>query len=309
MPRGPSRARRLVAWPRFARGLARAASKAYGFLASRFARFLGNHNHARDAANGEAPRLPLTVGVLDRHLLRQCIAYFVLVVIAVCALWVAVNLSENLEDIRRNAVPLIVVVLYYVFSVPQILHDILPLAFLIAFLATATVLERHNETTALKAAGISLSRVALPLLLLGLASGVGLFFLDDYVMQRAERSKQKLEDVIKGRKVARSYRATDRPFVFLPDGRTLVNFLQFDPDTSTLVRPSVYVFDDRFNLRTRYMARRATYRGGRWVADDAWSRTFMADAMPEFVRHKAPWSSRSPYPRSTSDASTGGRSR
>jgi LPS export ABC transporter permease LptG/LPS export ABC transporter permease LptF len=278
----------LVAWPRFARGLTRAAAKTYGFLASKFASLLGNRNHTRDAANGEPPRLPLTVGVLDRHLLRQCISYFVLVVIAVCALWVAVNLSENLEDIRRNAVPLIVVVLYYAFSVPQIIHDTLPLAFLIAFLATATVLERHNETTAFKAAGISLSRVALPLLLLGLATGVGLYFMDDYVTQRAERSKQKLEDVIKGRKVARSYRATDRPFVFLPDGRTLVNFLEFDPDTGTLVRPSVYVFDDRFNLRTRFMARRATYRGGRWVADDAWSRAFMADAMPEFIRHKAP---------------------
>jgi lipopolysaccharide export LptBFGC system permease protein LptF len=94
--------------------------------------------------------------------------------------------------------------------------------------------------------------------------------------------------VIKGRKVARSYRATDRPFVFLPDGRTLVNFLEFDPDSNTLVRPSVYVFDARFNLRTRYMARRATYKDGHWVAENAWSRTFMADATPEFVRHKAP---------------------
>jgi lipopolysaccharide export system permease protein len=158
------------------------------------------------------------------------------------------------------------------------------------------VLERHNETTAFKAAGISLSRVALPLLLLGLATGVGLFFLDDYVTQRAERSKQKLDDVIKGRKVARSYRATDRPFVFLPDGRTLVNFLEFDPDTSTLVRPSVYVFDNRFNLRTRFMARRASYRGGRWIAEDAWSRTFMADAMPEFIRHKAPMELPLPVP-------------
>jgi LPS export ABC transporter permease LptG len=277
----------LVAWPRFVRGLARAAAKPYGFLASRFASLLGNRNHARDTADDEPPRLPLTVGVLDRHLLRQCIAFFVLVVIAVCALWVAVNLSENLEDIRRNAVPLIVVVLYYAFSLPQIVHDTLPLAFLIAFLATATVLERHNETTAFKAAGISLSRVALPLLLLGLATGAGLFLLDDYVTQRAERSKQKLDDVIKGRKVARSYRAT-APVRFLPDGRTLVNFLEFDPDTTTLVRPSVYVFDDRFNLRKRFMARRASYRGGRWIAEDAWSRTFMADAMPEFIRHKAP---------------------
>ena len=278
----------LFVWPRFLRGLAHAVARAFRYLGAGLARLVGNRNHARDGVNGEAPRLPLTVGVLDRHLLRQCLGFFVLVVIAVCALWVAINLSENLEDIRRNAVPLVVVVSFYAFSVPQIVHDTLPIAFLIAFLATATVLERHNETIAFKAAGISLSRVALPLLLLGIVTGAGLFFLDDNVTQRAERSKQKLEDAIKGRKVARSYRATDRPFVFLPDGRTLVNFLEFDPDTNTLVRPSVYVFDDRFNLRTRYMARRATYKEGHWVAEDAWSRTFMADATPEFIRPKGP---------------------
>jgi len=235
-------------------------------------------------ANGT--RFPAPLGVMDRYLLRQCLSFFGLVVLAVCAIWIAVNLSESLEDIRRNAVPLMVVASYYVLSLPQIVHDTLPLAFLIAFLATATVLERRNETTAFKAAGISVSRVALPLLLLGLVSGLGLFLLDDNITQRAERSKQVLDDIIKGRQVARSYRATDRPFVFLPDGRTLVNFLEFDPDTNTLVRPSVYVFDARFNLRSRYMAKRATYRSGHWQAEGAWSRTFMADANPEFVTYK-----------------------
>ncbi|TAM55409.1 MAG: LPS export ABC transporter permease LptG [Acidobacteria bacterium] len=250
--------------------------------------WFGKRDEAAGAAEAAPVRVPGTLGIVDRYLLRQCLSFFALVVVAVCALWVAVDLSGNLEDIRRHAVPLVTVASYYLFSIPQILHDTLPLAFLIAFLATATMLERRNETTAFKAAGISLSRVALPLLLLGAASGVGLFFLDDHVTQRAERSKQQLEDVLRGRKVARSYRATDRPYVFLPDGRTLVNFLEFDPDTNTLIRPSVFVFDQRFNLRTRYMAKRATFVNGKWRAEGAWSRTFMADATPEFVSYPGP---------------------
>jgi LPS export ABC transporter permease LptG/LPS export ABC transporter permease LptF len=280
---------KVLAWPRLLRAAGRAVTGFGRLLAAGAVRLAGNRSHLPAEVEGEAaPRFPLTLGVLDRHLLRQCLGFFFLVLMAVCALWIAVNLSENLEDIRRNTVPLVAVVSYYALSLPQILHDTLPLAFLISFLATATVLERHNETTAFKAAGISLTRVAMPLLLLGLVTGAALFLMDDHVTQRAERSKQQLEDVIKGRKVARSYRATDRPFVFLPDGRTLVNFLEFDPDTNTLVRPSVFVFDSRFNLRTRYMAKRATYRNGHWVAEGAWSRTFLADATPEFVRHKGP---------------------
>jgi lipopolysaccharide export system permease protein len=224
------------------------------------------------------------LGIVDRHLVSECLRFFALVLTAVCALYIAVNLSENLDEIQRHAVPFLVVVSYYLFSLPQILHDVLPLGFVIAFLGTAAILERHNETTALKAAGVSLTRAAAPLLLLGAVLGLTLFVLDESVVQRANRASQRLEDIIKGRKVARSYRSTDRLWLFLPDGRTLVNFLQFDPDTDTLVRPSIYIFDDEMNLRARYMADRATYHDGHWRASGtSWSRTFLAGGSPEFV--------------------------
>ena len=234
----------------------------------------------------ESPRkrvlIPTFLGILDRNLLGQCLSYFALVVVAISAIYIAVNLSENVDEIQRNQISLLVVASYYLYSMPQILHDILPLTFVIAFLGTAVLLERHNETTALKAAGVSLTRVAAPLFVLGGVVALALFTLDEAVVHRANRNAQRLEDIIKGRKVARSYRATDRLWLFLPDGRTLVNFLQFDPDTDTLVRPSVYVFDDRLHLRERYMAQTCTFDAGRWRAEGAWKRTFIAGGNPEY---------------------------
>jgi LPS export ABC transporter permease LptG/LPS export ABC transporter permease LptF len=237
-----------------------------------------------DATTSYGPPL---VGTVDRYLLRQCVSLFVLVIIAISAIYVIVNLSEDIEDIQKHAVPLTVVASHYFLMLPQIFHDILPISFLIAFLGTAAVLERHNETTALKAAGVSLTRVALPMLLLSLACGAGLFAIDESVVQRANRATQRTEDIIRGRPATRSYRAADRPWLFLPDGHTLVNFLQYDPDTKTLLRPSVYVFDDGLNLRARYSADHATYHDGRWEAQDAWSRTMpiVGDQEGSFARH------------------------
>lgn len=245
-------------------------------------------NRTKAQADGGYTGAPLLLSTLDRYLLRLCIGFFLLVIITVCTIWVVVDFSENVDDIQKHAVPFMVVASYYFFLLPQILHDTLPIAYLIAFLGASAVLERNNETTAIKAAGVSLSRAALPLLLLGLLLGGGLFGMDEVVVQRANRASQRLFDIIRGRKVARSYRATDRLFLFLPDGHTLVNFLQFDPDTDTLVRPSIYVFDDKLNLRTRYMADRATYKDGHWRAVGAWSRTLLAGGSPAFVRHLGP---------------------
>lgn len=239
-----------------------------------------------DAEPGRSATSWLSLGTLDSHLIRTCLAYFLMVVVAVCTIAIAVNLSDNLDDIQRNQVPFIRVASYYLYSIPQILHDLVPLAFLVAFLATAAVLEKHNESTAIKAAGVSLTRVALPLLGLGLMLGVGLFVLDESVVQRANRTAQQLEDIIKGRKVTRAYRSTDRPWLFLPDGRTLVNFIQYDGETKALVRPSVYVFSDELQLRSRLVADVAEYRDGQWIAEGGWSRTFLDESSPTFARHK-----------------------
>ncbi len=229
----------------------------------------------------EAP-LPQFLGMVDAHLLRQCLAFLAAVLVAVVGISITVKLTDQIDDIQRNAVPWLTVATYYWFSLPQILHDILPISFLIAFLATATLLDRSNEATALKASGISLTRVAAPLLAVAALCGLGLFLLSDFVMQQSNRDAQRLEDLVRGRRVARSYRATDRPWLFLPDGRTLVNFLQYDPDTGTLVRPSVYVFGTRLNLRAHCGARRAVYQDGEWRAEGGWVRRWLADGSSDF---------------------------
>jgi lipopolysaccharide export system permease protein len=234
-----------------------------------------NRNRAR--------RMNLTLGIIDGYVIRQCLLYLLLVVATVCALWIVVDLSENLNSFRRNAAPLTVGITYYVLTLPQIIHDILPVAFLIAFLATAAGLDRQNESTALKAAGVSLARVALPLIALAGVCGVGLFLMDENVTQSSNKARQRVFDVLQGRREARSYRSVERPWLFLPDGRTLVNYLEYDVEAKALVRPSIYVFDSRLNLRERYVAKRAVLRDGRWVGEGVWSRALLPDGRAMFT--------------------------
>lgn len=237
--------------------------------------------------NGQRCAPPMFLACIDRWVLGKALRFLLLVLVAVCGLYVAVNLSEQVEEIQRNHVPALVVGSYYLYLLPQILHDTLPLAFLVAFLGTAAVLEKHNETVALKAAGIPLSRLALPLLVLGGVLSLALFVMDETIVQKANQTSQKFEDVIKGRKRLSSYRFTDQSFVFLPHGRNVVNFLLFDAKTKTLVRPSLYVFDDGLRLRARWMAQKATYLDGRWVGEQVWSRSFLPDSSEDFSPAKS----------------------
>jgi LPS export ABC transporter permease LptG/LPS export ABC transporter permease LptF len=232
--------------------------------------------------NHRSRRTNLALGIIDGYVVRQCLLYLILVVATVCALWIVVDLSENLDVFRRNAAPLTLVINYYLLTLPQIIHDILPVAFLIAFLATAAGLDRQNESTALKAAGVSLARVALPLVAVAGVCGVALFLLDENVTQSANKARQRMYDVLQGRREARSYRSVERPWLFLPDGRTLVNYLEYEVEAKALVHPSIYVFDDRLNLRERYVAKRALLRDGHWVGEGVWSRVLLPDGRAVF---------------------------
>ena len=106
----------------------------------------------------------------------------------------------------------------------------------IPVLILLTLLERRLELTALKAAGLSLYRVAVPVLLFAIAGTVALWLLQESAVPSSNRKAKRLLDRIKGREVARSYAATDRQWMFSRQGDRLYNFLRFDAATQTLIR-------------------------------------------------------------------------
>jgi hypothetical protein len=75
----------------------------------------------------------------------------------------------------RNSVPAGVIFAYYANLVPQVFLDVTPFALMIAVLIVLTLLERQQEMTALKAAGISLYRLTVPVLLVAAVSAAGLW--------------------------------------------------------------------------------------------------------------------------------------
>ena len=74
-------------------------------------------------------------------------------------------------DILRNRIPLITVGDYLFNLTPYLLYSIAPLAVLIAALVTFAVLNRNSEIIAMKATGISLYRLVIPIVSIAADSG------------------------------------------------------------------------------------------------------------------------------------------
>jgi LPS export ABC transporter permease LptG/LPS export ABC transporter permease LptF len=168
---------------------------------------------------------------------------------------------------------------YLWYSTPQFVAHVMPIATLVAVLATMGGLARTGELTVMRACGVSLYRAALPLFALAAVWGAVLFGLEDRVLAHANRRAETLENKIRGRDQHTYNLAnanwladlnTGRIYYYAHfDGRSLRNLSVFETAQSPY----------RFTSHT--YADVATWRDGEWVAERGWTQTFRSDEQLE----------------------------
>src|SRR5947207_15091351 len=105
----------------------------------------------------------LQMCLLDRYLLRELLTPFAYCLGGILIFWISADLFSELNEFQRNHLKGLEVVQYYLVLLPEMLvFPLLPIVLLLALLYTLTNHSRYNELTAMRAAGISLWRVALP---------------------------------------------------------------------------------------------------------------------------------------------------
>ena len=182
----------------------------------------------------ERGRFPL---ILDDYVLREFLTTFAMVLVSFVMLMLVFTFFELLGDIIRNRTPLVTVGEYLIDLTPSMLYTITPLGVLVAVLVTFGVLTRTNELTAMKATGISLYRVMVPVLVVSALLAVALFLFDESYLPTANRRQEALRSVIKGRP-AQTFLRPDRKWIFgrqEPGKPGRIFYYQFfDPDPGSL---------------------------------------------------------------------------
>lgn len=118
--------------------------------------------------------------LLDRYLLRELLVPLAYCVAGFFIFWVSFDLFQELSEFQAKRLKGPDVLHYYAVKAPEMLSVVLPVALLLALLYTLTNHARHNELTAIRAAGISLWRLAAPYFLVGLLFSAALFAIDEF---------------------------------------------------------------------------------------------------------------------------------
>ena len=104
---------------------------------------------------------------LDQYLIRQFCVILGISVLGFLSIFIIVDLIENLDRFMDNKVPSKIVLEYYIYTLPYFISIGLPMAVLISTVFSLGNMVKRNEWTAMKASGISIYRIALPLIICG----------------------------------------------------------------------------------------------------------------------------------------------
>jgi LPS export ABC transporter permease LptG len=195
---------------------------------------------------------------------------------------------ELIGDILRNHIPLTIVGEYLVNLTPSMLYQIAPLAVLIAVLVTFGVLNRNSEVIAMKATGISLYRLVIPVVSISAILAVSLFLFDQYYLPQANRRQEALRSTIKGRP-PQTFLHPGQKWIFgqpRPGEPGRIFYYQFfDPDTNEFANLSIFEFDpSSFAISRRIFASRAYWnpKAGSWSFEKGWSRDFQGASQTRY---------------------------
>ncbi|HYL37248.1 MAG TPA: LptF/LptG family permease [Bryobacteraceae bacterium] len=217
--------------------------------------------------------------VIDAYVLNSFLFYFAMLLASLVLMTHVFTFFELLSDIVKNHIAMSRVFTYLFFLTPQLIYDSAPFSVLVAVLVTFGILTKHNEITAFKATGISLYRLAIPVLVAALALSAALFAFDHYYVPDANRKQDAIRKEIKGKPV-QTYLHPERQWVFDPgskDDPRIFYYKYLDPTQKVMVGPQVYELDPAsFRVRRHIAAEKARWEPAlsTWIFENGWSRDF-----------------------------------
>jgi LPS export ABC transporter permease LptG/LPS export ABC transporter permease LptF len=229
-------------------------------------------------------RLPLLPQIVDTYILTNFLFYLVMVLASLVSMILVYNFFELMGDMIRNRIPLMEMFTYLFFLIPELVYQTLPYGVLVAALIQLGVLSKQNEITAFRACGVSLYRLASPILLGCTVFSAALFAFDYNIVPSANVRQDALRDEIKGRPKQTYYRL-DRKWIMGHDSKRIYYYLYFDASASVMVNVNVFDLDPKsFRLKREIVAERAQWSPTlkAWVFENGWSCEFKAQACTSY---------------------------
>ncbi|HJW38276.1 MAG TPA: LptF/LptG family permease [Candidatus Udaeobacter sp.] len=193
--------------------------------------------------------------ILDRYVIRNFLQVYFYCIAGFISIWLIFDVSDNISTFIDEHVGLLLVIRYYATQLPQVFIILLPVSLLLSLLFALGRMSRANEIVSMLTAGVSLPRVLLPLISMGLLTVAASMVLNYSLAPHSELARKTFLAEAQSRP---GHYIQGQIFRNRTDSRTwfIQNFL---PRSNTFNNVQVLQQDANDNIVTNYIASRANY--------------------------------------------------
>jgi lipopolysaccharide export system permease protein len=168
--------------------------------------------------------------LFDRYIIRQFLSTALFSLLAVLVVFIVIDAMEKLDDFIDKQAAWHVIVLYYVYFVPEIVKLIIPVAMLLASLFVTARLSTQGEWTALKSSGVSLYRLLVPYLTVAVLVSILSVYFNGWIVPFANKKKFTIERVFLHKDIVNASGAN----IYVQDSPTRILSLGYFDDSREL---------------------------------------------------------------------------
>ena len=212
-------------------------------------------------------------GLLDRYVTTLYSRVVGIAFLGLLGLFYISAFLDKSEKIFKGDATVGLVLSFLFYSTPQFVYFVVPLAALLSVLVTFGLLARSSELTVMKACGISLYRVAAPVVVMSLLGTAVLFGLEQRILAEANRKAEAADRSIRNLP-PQNLNPLNRRWVVARDG-SIYHYAYFDTANARLTNLTVYTpIPNSWRLTRITHAGTTEFRDGAWTARNGWTRDY-----------------------------------
>lgn len=216
--------------------------------------------------------------VISHYISVTYLKLFGLSVGAFVTIYLVIDFLEKFRRFSQSDCNPVYIVLFFLYKIPSITNQVMPLAVLMATLLTLGTLSRSSEIIAMQSCGISLKKIAEPLLAIAFALSLFTFFSNEVIIPHTSQQMKYIEEVvIRKRSPSTFFRLNN---IWYRENNYILQARLFVPATRTLKGITLWQTTDDLQPVKRLEADEGVWDGSHWTLKNVLEKDFSAGSAP-----------------------------
>lgn len=202
------------------------------------------------------------MSTIHRYIYKEMGRYLVMVLASVAVLYLVVDFFEKADRFVKAGLGMDRALAFFVYNLPFVMGQIVPLGFLLAVLITFGLMGKNNEIVALKSGGVSAFYLMRPVLWTGFFLSVGLFLFKDAVVPVTLSQANRIWVIEVKKKKLDRLRTKN---IWLKERGRIIHVSLYNPRKKTIHGVTVNDLDENFRLVRRLDAEKGRFTEDGWL--------------------------------------------